>query len=913
MTPEARARIKIDAMLGAAGWVVQSRDELNLHAGSGVAVREVPTPTGPADYVLFLDRKACAVLEAKPEGVTLLGTGPQGADYAAHAPAGYPHWGDPLPFTYLSTGSETLFRDGADPVPVPRRVFAVHRPEALRVRLQDTSSLRARLTTLPPLDAAGLRACQAEAIEGVETSLRANRVRALVQMATGAGKTYTACALAHRLLSHARARRILFLVDRANLGTQTVAEFKGYRPPGSTLFFHEEFPVQHLRGRTLDRDAAVVVCTIQRLYAALRGQELDEADEESSGFEHPESGEHQVGYSAAIPPETFDLVIVDECHRSIYGTWRQVLDYFDAFLVGLTATPGRHTLGFFAQNLVSEYPFERSVADGVNVGFDVYRIRTEVGERGGTVQAGYAVPLRDRATRRRRWTALPEDLEYAAAQLNRAVEVPNQIRTVLEAYRTALPTQLFPGRREIPKTLVFCLNESHAETVTGIAREVLGLDDTGVQKITYRSTGRSGQDLIKDFRTSHRFRVAVTVDMVATGTDIKPLECVIFLRDVRSAQYFEQMKGRGARTIRPDDLRLASPSARAKDRFVIVDAVGVTESSKVASEPLDRERSVSLKDLLERAAFGHADEDLCTTLAARLARLERTLPPDALVRLTEANGGAPLSTIARALVDSADPELIDAAAACTGAEPEAAAEQLRESALRPLASNARLRRMLTEEQQRAEIVIDELTPDRVLSNGFDAHEAGRVTDSFRNFLDGHADQLAALQVLYARPHAARRLTYAALRDLAEAIARPPWLLDSAKVWEAYRRLNGVDRVRDPSPVRLLTDLVALVRYALGQTTVLEPLAPEVERRFNLWLGREKNAGRDYSEEQAAWLRLLRDAVTANAEVLPADLREQPQFQARGGMARARRLFGADRVEGLLEELSEQLMPGSAAA
>jgi len=539
-----------------------------------------------------------------------------------------------------------------------------------------------------------------------------------------------------------------------------------------------------------------------------------------------------------------------------------VLDYFDAFLVGLTATPGRHTLGFFAQNLVSEYPFERSVADGVNVGFDVYGIRTEVGEQDGTVQAGYAVPLRDRATRRRRWTALTEDLDYAAAQLNRAVEVPNQIRTVLEAYRTALPTQLFPGRREIPKTLVFCLNESHAETVTGIAREVLGLDDTGVQKITYRSTGRTGQDLIKDFRTSHRFRVAVTVDMVATGTDIKPLECVIFLRDVRSAQYFEQMKGRGARTIRPDDLRLATPSARAKDRFVIVDAVGVTESSKVASEPLDRERSTSLKDLLERAAFGHADEDLCTTLAARLARLERNLPPDALARLTEAAGGTPITTIARALVDSADPAVIDAASIRIGAEPEAAAEQLREAALRPLATNARLRRMLTEEQQRAEIVIDELTPDRVLSDGFDAHEAGRMTDNFRQFLAGHADQLAALQVLYARPHAARRLTYAALRDLAEAMARPPWLLDSAKVWEAYRRLNGADRVRDPSPVRLLTDLVALVRYALEQTTVLEPLAPEVERRFNLWLGREKNAGRDYSDEQTAWLRLLRDAVAA---------------------------------------------------
>ncbi len=378
----------------------------------------------------------------------------------------------------------------------------------------------------------------------------------------------------------------------------------------------------------------MVVCTIQRLYAALRSQDLDETEEEGSGFEHPESGsEHQVGYSAALPPETFDLVIVDECHRSIYGTWRQVLDYFDAFLVGLTATPGRHTLGFCGQNLVSEYPFERAVADGVNVGFDVYRIRTEVGERGGSVQAGYAVPHRERATRRRRWATLAEDLDYAATQLNQAVEVPNQIRTVLDAYCAALPTQLFPGRREIPKTLIFCLNESHAETVTEIARQVLGLDDTGVQKITYRSTGRTGrtgQDLIKDFRTSHRFRVAVTVDMVATGTDIKPLECVIFLRDVRSAQYFEQMKGRGARTIRPDDLRLATPSARAKERFVIVDAVGVTESGKVATEPLDRDRAATLKQLLDRAGFGHTDEDLCSTIAARLARLGRRLPTEAL-------------------------------------------------------------------------------------------------------------------------------------------------------------------------------------------------------------------------------------------------------------------------------------------
>lgn len=900
-------------MLALAGWIVQDRAEINLYAGVGVVVRELPTPTGPADYVLFLDRKACGVLEAKPAGVTLLEVGGQGTGYAAAAPSEYPSWGDPLPLLYLSTGAETLFRDAGDPLPSPRPVFAVHRPETLRQRLQAAGgSLRAQLAGLPGLDPTGLRECQVEAVQGVEDSLRHGRARALVQMATGAGKTYTACALSHRLLSLAGARRILFLVDRANLGDQTVREFQTYKAPGGTLFFPEEFPVQHLRGRTLDPAAQVVVCTIQRLYACLRGEELDPADEERSGFEAPPTAsrdQRPVAYSPAIPPEAFDAVIVDECHRSIYGTWRQVLDYFNAFTIGLTATPGAHTLGYFNRNLVSEYPFERSVADGVNVGFEVFRIRTEVGEQGGRVQAGHAVPRRDRSTRARRWEALTEDLDYRPAQLNRAVEVPNQIRTVLEAYNAALATQLFPRRREIPKTLIFCLNEGHAETTTSIAREVLGLDDRGVQKITYRSG--DGQALIRAFRQDHLFRVAVTVDMVATGTDIKPLECLIFLRDVRSAQYFEQMKGRGARTVRGDDLRLATPSAAAKDRFVIVDAVGVTSSHKEQSEPMDREPTRSLKDLLERAAFGHADEDLCSTLASRLARLERKLETPALARVAAVGGSLP--ALARALVDSADPAAIEAEAARCGIKPEAAASQLREAAIKPLASNPALRRVLIEEQQRAEIVVDELTPDRVLTEGFDATEAARITTSFRTFIDGHADTLAALSVLYGRPQAAWRLTYAGLRELADAMAQPPWLLDSVCVWAAYRRLHEPSRSRDMSPTRLLTDLVALVRYAMGQVETLEPLGPEVARRFELWLGREKKAGREYTPEQEGWLRLLRDAVAANAEVTAEDLREQPGFQAKGGVSRARRLFGAERLPGLLDELSKALMPGTEAA
>jgi type I restriction enzyme, R subunit len=769
-------------MLVRAGWVVQSREELNLHAASGVAVREAPTSTGPADYLLFLDRRACGALEAKPEGHTLSGVGRQGADYTAAAPSGYPSWGNPLPFVYVSTGVETQFQDARDPHPRPRSVFAVHRPETLRDTLRAGNSLRHRLIGMPPLDPAGLRPCQAEAIRGVEISLAAGRPRALVQMATGAGKTFAACALTHRVLTHARARRVLFLVDRSNLGTQARGEFANFHPNDSARLFTDEYTVQQLKGRAVSGAASVVISTVQRLYAALCGRDIDDEEDEHGGFERPaDTVRHEVAYNPDIPPETFDLIIVDECHRSIYGAWRQVLDYFDAFTIGLTATPGNHTRGFFQQNVVSEYPFERSVADGVNVDFEVWRVRTEVGERGGTVPAGFEVPHRDRATRRQRLAALDDDLDYIPAQLNRVVEVPNQIRTVLTAYRNALPTQLFPGRAEVPKTLIFCQSDAHAETVTTIAREVFDADSRFAQKITYRATGRTGQELIQDFRTDHLFRIATTVDMVATGTDIKSLEVVMFLRDVRSAQYFEQMRGRGARTILDTDLQRVSPSARCKDRFIVVDAVGVTESCKTPSEPLERDRTVSLEALLERVAFGHTDEDTCATLAGRLARLEARLPPDARAEVATLTGGAGLPSIARTLVDALDPGIIANHATAAGLMEDAAATALRVAASMPLASNPPLRRRLVEMQKQSEIVVDELTADEVVSTGFDIRRATEVTERFRDFLKAEKDQLDALSILYARPHAARRLTYAMLEALRGAMSRPPWELRDATV------------------------------------------------------------------------------------------------------------------------------------
>src|SRR5699024_7680092 len=306
-----------------------------------------------------------------------------------------------------------------------------------------------------------------------------------------------------------------------------------------------------------------------------------------------------VNYAPDMPPETFDLVIVDEAHRSIYGVWRGVLEYFDAHVVGLTATPGKQTFAFFRQNLVSSYTYQESVSDGVNVDFDIYRIKTRVTEQGDRIEAGTLVPKIDKRTRVQRIEQIDEDVDYTARQLDRAVTNPNQIRMILQTFRDRLFTEIFPGRHAVPKTLIFAKDDAHAEQIVTTVREVFGKGNDFAAKITYNARDPKGQ--LQAFRTSAKLRIAVTVDMIATGTDVKPLECVFFMRDVKTAQYFEQMKGRGARTIAPADFQAVTPdtAAKTKTRFVIVDAVGVTEHDFV-EPPLNREKSVSLEQLLKK-------------------------------------------------------------------------------------------------------------------------------------------------------------------------------------------------------------------------------------------------------------------------------------------------------------------------
>lgn len=903
-TPEQKAREIIDAQLVAAGWVVQDREEMSLGAGLGVAVREYPMATGPCDYLLFVDRKACGVVEAKPEGVTLSGVVDQASRYQHQLPSHLAAWGDPLRFDYEASASELLFSDRVDPAQRSRYLFGFHRPETLHDWLKSGSSLRARLANLPPLVKEGLRDCQVEAITALEASLAEGKPRALVQMTMGAGKTFTAATQAYRLLAHGGAKRILFLVDRNNLGRQTLREFQAYRPPGTGHLFTELYNVQRLGSAGLDPNASVVISTIQRVYAQLAEEELTDEDEEASGYEADSAPAKQVVYNPALPPETFDFVIVDECHRSIYGNWRQVLEYFDAFTIGLTATPSVHTLGYFQKNLVAEYPYERSVIDGVNVPFEVFRIRTEIGEHGGQIEAGFKVPLRDRHTRRQRYEELTEDLVYTASELDRSVIAPNQIRLILQTYRDTLPTELFPGRSEVPKTLIFAKDDHHAEEIVHIAREVFGKDNAFAKKITYAAD--DPERLISEFRNSYNPRIAVTVDMIATGTDIKAVEALIFMRDVRSSLYFEQMKGRGVRTIGDADLKMVTPDAVTKERFILIDAVGVTESVKQVAKPLERKREVSFEKLLEHVASGRSDPDLVSSLAGRLAILDRKLSDQDKAAIMEAAGGVPLHDIASRLLDSIDADKVTAATPppVTEKAVEATGREMREAALRILADGPKLRKLLVDLKTQSELYIDELTPDAVISTGFDENAAKATVARFQEFLEQNQDELTALTLLYGKPARSARLTYESLEALRQALARPPWMLEPVSIWTAYKRLSAGRITANPG--RVLTDIVALVRYALGKSDTLQPLSADMAGRFNLWLGREKTAGRHYTPQQIGWLEAIRDHLAANIDLSLQDLQEQPGFVERGGVVAARRAFG-DRLNTIIKELPEALV------
>ncbi|MDP2029895.1 MAG: type I restriction-modification enzyme R subunit C-terminal domain-containing protein [Thiobacillus sp.] len=920
--PEQKARDTIDALLTQAGWIVQSAKKIDLNVGRGQAVREYQTDVGPADYVLFVDKKAVGVIEAKreEEGQRLTAHEAQTEGYATARLK----WGNnqtPLPFLYESTGILTRFTDGRDPKPRSREVFSFHRPETLKEWLAQGDSLRERLQHIPtlnpnhlPAKELRLRDCQETAITNLEASFKADRPRALIQMATGAGKTYTAITSIYRLLKHAHGKRILFLVDTKNLGEQAEQEMMSYVPIDDPRKFTELYTVQRLKSPYIASDTHVCISTIQRLYSILKDTPLDEAAEEINPAELKQpKAPMPVVYNEKVPPEFFDFIFIDECHRSIYNLWQQVIDYFDASLIGLTATPDNRTYGFFKKNVVSDYSHEKAVADGVNVGNEIYVIETEITRQGALINAQQQVERREKLTRKKRWEQQDEDEAYSATQLDRNIVNPDQIRTVIRTFRDKLP-EIFPGRKEVPKTLIFAKTDSHADDIIQTVREEFGEGNAFCKKLTYKIE-EDPKSVLADFRNAYYPRIAVTVDMIATGTDVKPLECLLFMRDVKSRNYFEQMKGRGTRTLDMDDLKKVTPSAvSAKTHYVIVDAIGVTRSLKTASQPLITKPTVALKDLAMSVMMGATDEDTVSSLAGRLARLNKQIDTDDQRRIREAAGGMELTQLVGKLFAAIDADNIEARALELAGQPlgsdpgdakrELAQQQLVSEAAKVL--NGELVELIDAIRRDKEQTLDHDNLDSVLRAEWDKDAAGNaqaLTDEFADYLKTNQDSIEALTIFFSQPYRRRELSFDLIRQVLDKLKADKPKLAPLRVWHAYRQL---DNYQGAQPISELTALVALIRRVCGLDAKLATFDDTVRRNFQNWIMKHHSGGGEkFSEEQMDWLRMVRDHVANSFHIERDDLDMTP-FDGQGGLGKMHQLFGA-RMESLLDELNEVLV------
>lgn len=912
MTPEQKAREIIDKKLEQAGWIVQDGKQLNLFAGLGVAVREFPTSTGPVDYALFVEGTPVGIIEAKKDDAGEKITAVEGqSNRYVNSTFKWIKGDYRIRFVYEATGKLTRFTDYNDIKYRSRTIFTFHQPQELQRLVKQPDTIRNRMKQFPDFDTTGFRKCQITAISNLEKSFAANKPKALIQMATGAGKTFTAITAVYRLLKFTGVNRVLFLVDTKGLGEQAEREFLAYRPNDDNRSFSELYGVRRLKSSFIPGDAHVCISTIQRMYSILRGEELDESTEEESFHENPSMDQQtpkEVVYNAKYPPEFFDVIIIDECHRSIYNVWKQVLEYFDAFQIGLTATPDKRTFAYFDQNVVSEYSREMAIIDGVNVGEDIFLIETQVSKQGGTILK-QQVEYRNRMSREKRWAQLDEDVNYRPSQLDRDIVNPSQIRTVIRAFRDNLYTTLFPRRKEVPKTLIFAKTDSHADDIIQIVREEFGEGNEFCKKVTYAA--ENPESVLSSFRNDYYPRIAVTVDMIATGTDVKPIECLIFMRDVRSRNYFEQMKGRGTRTLGKDDLQKVTPSATEnKDHFVIVDAVGVTKSKKSETRTLERKPSVSLKNLMMNVALGARDEDTLTSLASRIIRLNSQMTASERKAFTE-TVGMPAGNLAEKLLDAFDEDVLTHAAqaqfGCEIPTPEQYAQVQRGAiaeAVQPF-HDPNVRDFVENVRRSHEQIIDNVNIDSVVFAGFDAQQeenAQRVIQTFRDFIEANKDEIIALRIIYSQTYQDRPMVINKLQSLYEKLKTQGITID--RLWDCYA-IAKPDRVRGKGTLRQLADLIAMIRFEMGYGDNLQPFAETVNYNFMRWTLKRNAGSVHFTDEQMEWLRLVKDHIAVSLSIEPEDLELNP-FDHKGGLGRFYEVFGEE-YQKILDEMNIELV------
>lgn len=896
MTPEQKARVLIDQMFEDAGWKVVTRDEYSPSLSAAAIVEGILQGGKEADYLLFINGKAVGVLEAKKATTDVSSdkVTSQAEGYTQKLTKYYQYYAKPLPIVYVSNGQVTLFRDkDGSYIPMGR----IHSPKEICQML----GIKDDFAGLPTLKNKGLRECQFEAITELEKSFRSGQNRAYMVLATGAGKTYTACMASYRFLSYTPMRRILFLVDRNNLGKQAEDEFGKFRLTENGDAFNTIFTVNRLRSQFIPKDSNVVISTIQRLFSLLKGEDIEDTDDDENydGDETP-APVVTLPDNPTLPKDFFDLIIVDECHRSIYGSWRSVLEYFSsARILGLTATPAPETEAFFNDNRVINYTLERSIADGVNVDYRVYRIKTKATEDGGAIRDGENYRQVTRYTGKVENVKNSGEKTYTGNELNRSIVNPSQIKLVLETYRDAVYTEMFndpprePNMDYLPKTLIFALNDAHASNIVKIAKEVFGKEDDPqfVQKITY-SAGNSNE-LIRHFRNDKEFRIAVTVTLVATGTDVKPIEVVMFMRDIESESLYTQMKGRGVRTIGDEQLRIVTPNAISKDLFYLVDAVGVTEHGMKETHPGTDPRPaiLTLKELLERITHGYVDDEYLKILAGRLSRIYNKSDDKQREKFRELAVGNDMKDIASRIYDAIASNTLPPFNDINEPNNE------RKGLVSSLANHPEARNyLLILNAGFVKILIP--GEDELVSKGFSLEEAASTTAAFEKYVNEHKDELEALRIIY--NNQGDPITYSMLKELDTQLRLFNSKFNPALLWNTYALLRPADVVKftTKDEKEALTNIIQLVRFAFKHIPKLESLRGDAAKYFNLWCGQ---TWRGMTDKQNELLGQVVNYIVSNGACTIDDIKEEDKTQA-GQLVQA--FGGLQRADAALASLSQ---------
>ena len=911
MTPEEKARVKIDKQLNNAGWESVSRQEYVPNYAS--AVKEgLMQGNKESDYLLFIDDKAIAVVEAKAESNSLGDIVAQQAEwYSTHPQSWVGMWfKNQIPLVYLANGNKIYFKNMLEPESEYVELTAMHTPKQMLKLIGEKSEYGA----LPKLEKRGLRDCQYNAERKLEEKLKLGHKKSLAILATGSGKTCLACLAAYRLLNYTPAtRRVLFLVDRNNLARQTESEFSLFDRTEKQQPMSSLYKINRLK-KAEDINGEIVISTIQKLFAVLTGQALSEENEDKEdefigGVDDQTAIE--LGNDLKLPPDFFQFIIIDECHRSIYGKWKAVLDYFrDAKILGLTATPTPEAYAYFNENIIEKYTYDDSVVDGVNVPARVYRIKTAVTEHGGTIEQGDEVIELDRNGNVLGKYKADDRIDYTPNQLDRSVINPNQIEWVLKAYRDSIYTNLYPDREEnwnyVPKTLIFAKDDNHATQIVEAVKKVFAekfvdgiVPETFVQKITY-SAGDSNA-LIRDLRTEKEFRIAVTVTLVATGTDVKPLEVVLFMNDVKSEVLYTQMKGRGCRVINEDKLKEITPNADTKECFYIVDAVGVTESDKHIPKPgpggQGGKKIPTLVQLLEYLSHGEVSDENLAFLRDYCASINRRYEDNVLFGRHLEQFISDFEFAPKTLAFNINEAL--SKGTLPPFESVSEPNTLRKDLIYCLISNIAARNKLLEMHKGYFAVSQD--NDEVLYADFSKETAKKFIEAFEDYLNKNADNIEALRIIYNTEDTV--ITYSMLVELQEKLLAENRLFKPYNIWTNYKLLDTegvVDQLDVKQNTKALTHLIQLVRFAYKKNSNLKSLLKGYSQRFNLYCGQTQ---RSLTPEQQEIMKQIADYIIEQGTISVGEINSvDPDLWRKAVIS-----FGAPALAAEIIELSKFIL------